>query len=164
MSEIRTAFFGLGSNLGDRENNLELAIKGLQANLGMIFSISSIYETESWGLKEQPDYLNQVVAFRTYKSARQLLNEILILEKKMGRVRDVKWGPRKIDIDLLFLDDLCINEPGLRVPHPHIQDRKFVLAPLDEIATDFIHPELNVDIETLLENCKDEQEVKKCVA
>ena len=160
MGDIRSVYLGLGSNLGDRNKNLARARQGLQANFGPPLATSSIYETAAWGNEDQPGFLNQIIAFRTYKSPGEILNRILILEKKMGRIRDQRWGPRLIDIDLLFCGALIFKEPGLTVPHPEIANRKFVLEPMVEIAADFMHPVLNLDMSTLLEKCQDHQKVQ----
>jgi len=161
MAVIRTVYFGLGSNLGDRSTALNLALKALSANFGKPIARSSIYQTAAWGLTDQPDFFNQVVAFRTGKSPSVILERILIIEKKLGRIRRTKWGPRTIDIDILFYGNIKVNSPGLDIPHPRIEERRFVLAPLVEIAADFIHPSNGKNLQELLDNCTDEQKVKQ---
>ena len=155
------AYLLIGGNVGDRMGRLRLARKLLEAELGCICAVSSIYETAAWGKTDQPDFLNQALLIETELSAINLMNAILDLELRMGRVRDDKYGPRTIDIDILFYNSDVINMHGLQIPHPEIQNRKFVLFPLLEIAPQFVHSKLNKDIETLLEECTDPLDVKK---
>lgn len=123
------AYFGLGSNLGDREGHLRLAVAGLPNVVG----VSPVYESAPAGGPPQPDYLNAVVAVDTKLSPRQLLDCAQLLESKAGRVRTERWGPRTLDVDLLLIDDLVVDEPDLQVPHPRIGERAFVLAPLADL-------------------------------
>ncbi len=160
MAVMRTVYFGLGSNLGDRKGSLATAVDALSAQFGTPSAKSAIYQTAAWGLTEQPDFFNQVVAFQTGKSASVILERILGVEKKMGRIRKTKWGPRTIDIDILFYGNLRITKPNLDIPHPRIADRRFVLIPLVEIAGQFIHPDYDKNLQELLDHCKDEQNVK----
>ncbi len=148
-------YLGLGSNLGDCAANLSLASEKIK-HLGRIVKKSSIYETEPWGFKEQPAFLNQVLQIRTTLEAGELLTNIKIIEKDMGRIKTIKNGPRIIDIDILFFDDLILKTDLLTIPHQHILHRAFVLVPLNEIAPKFIHPLENKTIHELLEgvNCK----------
>ena len=139
-------FLLLGSNLGYRQLFLANAAEAIEREVGSIVKQSSVYETQSWGKTDLPDYLNQVLVVRTDLSARDVLLRILAIEKSMGRERTEKWGSRTIDIDILFYADDIINEPDLIVPHPYLHQRKFVLEPLAEIAPQHMHPVLNKSI------------------
>jgi len=150
----------LGSNLSDREKNLSDGRDSIQ-HIGSLLTVSSIYQTEAWGHREQPDFLNQVVQIDFKKSPRELLGNILTIETKMGRVRTEKWGPRLIDIDILFWEDLIINEPDLTIPHPQLHLRRFTLLPLVEIAPALIHPVLHKSCTQLLVECPDGSAVNR---
>jgi 2-amino-4-hydroxy-6-hydroxymethyldihydropteridine diphosphokinase len=152
-------FLGLGSNLGNREENLQFAQKHINDELGRIVSESSIYETAAWGITEQNSFLNQVIEIETSFSAKKVLKLILEIEIKMGRVREIKWGERSIDIDILYYNNEIISTENLEIPHPFIQERKFVLVPLCEIANTFVHPKLKTSNLDLLKNCQDSGEV-----
>jgi 2-amino-4-hydroxy-6-hydroxymethyldihydropteridine diphosphokinase len=154
-------FLLLGSNLGDRKAYLQKAIGLIEAGLGVVSQKSSIYETEAWGKTDEPNYLNQVVHVNTEFPVRQVLEKVLQIETRMGRVREEKWGSRIIDIDILFYGPDIINEPGLIVPHPELHNRKFTLEPLNEIATDLQHPVLKKSIFQLKNELKDNLIVKK---
>jgi 2-amino-4-hydroxy-6-hydroxymethyldihydropteridine diphosphokinase len=132
-----TAFFGLGSNLGDRAENIKEALRRLDEIPGIeIEKTSSMYETEPVGLVEQPDFINAVAEGKTSLSPEDLLKAVMQVEKGMGRVRTLRWGPRIIDIDILIYDDVSVNTPELVIPHPRMQERAFVMIPLCEIAPD----------------------------
>jgi 2-amino-4-hydroxy-6-hydroxymethyldihydropteridine diphosphokinase len=150
----------LGGNLGDRKQNLEDALRLIEENAGKILSLSRIYETEPWGFSDQPAFYNQAVLIETHLKPEILLNNILEIEKQLGRIRYVKWHERLIDIDIVFYEDEIIDLPGLKIPHPHLQERKFALAPLTDIAADFAHPVLNKTVKRLMEECDDELDVK----
>ena len=154
-------FLLLGSNLGDRIQLLQQAINCIEAEIAPVVKQSAVYETQSWGKTDSPDYLNQVVLIQTELSAQIVLQKILNIEWKIGRVREEKWGPRLIDIDILFYGDALIDEPELQVPHPELHKRRFTLAPLAEIAPDFIHPTLNKNILQLKNELNDNLIVKK---
>lgn len=149
-----------GGNLGDRLANLHNAFKLIDELAGTVVKKSSIYETAAWGLTDQPSFLNQVLLCTTHLTAGQILQTILLIEEKMGRKRLEKMGPRIIDIDILFYNDEIIDLPGLKVPHPEIARRRFVLEPLHEIAPDYIHPVFKRSIADLLHACTDALEVK----
>jgi 2-amino-4-hydroxy-6-hydroxymethyldihydropteridine diphosphokinase len=134
LSEGTRAYLGLGSNIGDRLANLTKAVELLKARTGLRISrISNIYETAPVGLLDQPWFLNAVVECYTSLTARELLETCLDVERRMGRVRRIKWGPRIIDIDLLLYGDENFSEEGLEVPHPRMIERLFVLIPLEEL-------------------------------
>ncbi|MDZ7936049.1 MAG: 2-amino-4-hydroxy-6-hydroxymethyldihydropteridine diphosphokinase [Emticicia sp.] len=154
-------FFGLGSNLGNREENLLIAQKLINERVGKIRSKSSIYETAAWGITEQNAFLNQVIEVESCFSSSAVLHLVLKIEKDMGRIREIKWGERSIDIDILYYNNEIILTENLVIPHPFIRDRKFVLVPLCEIAQDFIHPKLQQTNLELLEKCQDSGEIKQ---
>jgi len=155
MKEFTTIYIGLGTNLDNRSSNLNTCRLFLEASVGTIKAQSSIYETKAWGVQGQPDFLNQVVAIATSLKPQQVLHTILAIEEAMGRVRERKWYTRLIDIDLLLYGSEIIKEANLIVPHPYIQDRNFVLAPLAEIAGKTIHPIWKKSIKELEEACLD---------
>ena len=146
----------LGSNLGDRRENLRRAIQDITEKVGKISQQSAIYQTEAWGETEQPDFFNQSILAVTTLPPHEVLTTILEIEKDIGRKREKKWGPRLIDIDLLFYDAVIIETPTLTVPHPQIPFRNFVLIPTMEIFGDFIHPVFNLSVEELYLRCRDE--------
>ena len=153
-------FIALGTNLGDRIQNVRKAVLAIEANLGEIIKQSSLYETKPWGKSDQPDFLNQVILVITDKIPQECLNALSSIERQFGRNRDVKWGARIIDLDLLYVNDQIINTEKLILPHPGIPQRRFVLVPMAEIAPDFIHPQLLKKQKQLLEECADTLEVK----
>jgi 2-amino-4-hydroxy-6-hydroxymethyldihydropteridine diphosphokinase len=151
----------LGGNLGDRQANLVAARNGIAAFCGKVVAVSELYETEAWGLKEQAPFLNQALAVDTPLSAEALLDMVLTIEASLGRVRDEKYGPRTIDIDLLFYDDAVISLPQLSIPHPHLHQRRFALVCLNDIAPQLIHPVLSKSVTQLLADCPDDSAVYK---
>ncbi len=155
-------YLSLGSNLGDRRKFLFEATQEIENLIGKITLKSSIYETEAWGKKDQGDFLNMVIALESDLSPSVILDNILAIEKQLGRKRIIKWGERCIDIDILFIDKQIIAlAPRLVVPHPMLIFRKFVLVPLQEIVPDFIHPQLNKNISEILQELEDESLVEK---
>src|SRR3982750_3429784 len=154
-------FLLLGSNLGDRKLYLEEAIQHISEEVAPVVKRSAVYETQSWGKTDSPDYLNQVVLVQTELSAQTILQKILNIEWKIGRIREEKWGPRIIDIDILFYGDALIDEPELKVPHPELHKRRFTLDPLAEIAPNLIHPVLHKNILQLKDELTDSLIVKK---
>jgi len=158
---MQRVFLLLGSNLGDRYMFLSDAIKHIENDVAPVLEFSSIYETQSWGKTDAPDYLNQVLFLKTDFSARQILEKILNIEIDLGRLREEKWGARCIDIDILFYGEDIINEVDLKIPHPELHKRRFTLEPLAEIAPGFIHPVLQKNILTLKSELKDDLIVKK---
>jgi 2-amino-4-hydroxy-6-hydroxymethyldihydropteridine diphosphokinase len=138
---VSRVFIGLGSNLGDREFLIRRAVEGLRTvPRTQVTQVSSLYDTDPVGDVEQPAYLNAVVALETDLAPRELLWQLLLIEKRMGRVRAQRWGPRSIDLDLLFHGREVVDEPDLQVPHPEAHRRAFVLVPLAELDPAFLHP------------------------
>ena len=156
-----TAYLSIGSNLGERQENLANAIKQIEANCGNIIKASAIYETAAWGNAEQPSFLNQCLVVKTDLSAKKLIKQLLHIERLMGRERKEKMGPRLIDLDIILMDEEVVFSEFLTLPHPHLQDRKFVLLPLAEIAPKAFHPIFNKTVEQLLIECSDVLDVKK---
>lgn len=158
---MNKAYLLTGGNMGDRQEILLEAIEHINQHCGLITNSSSLYETAAWGNTEQPAFLNQALEIETELTARQLMRRILKVEKLMGRVRKEKYGPRLIDIDILLYAGEIHNYKLLKLPHPEMQNRKFALLPLAEIAPDSVHPVLQKTIVELLKNCKDKLDVKK---
>ena len=158
---MNTLYVLVGGNMGDRGVNLESALSWLKKEIGDVIGSSLIYETEAWGKNDQPDFYNQVHIMNTKLSAEEVMKNILDIEEKMGRVRTIKNAARIIDIDILFFNKEIINQPGLKIPHPEIANRRFVLVPLDELSPGFFHPILHKSIQELLSTCKDMLEVKQ---
>ena len=150
----------LGSNEGKPEKNLENARLAVSRHCGEILKVSGIYETEAWGIKEQANFLNQAIAIRTSMESETLLFTLKAIERELGRVETQKWGPRVIDIDILFYGNEVVESPDLKIPHPYIQDRRFTLIPMNELAPDLIHPIIGKSIHDLLLECKDTSDVK----
>jgi 2-amino-4-hydroxy-6-hydroxymethyldihydropteridine diphosphokinase len=151
-------FLGLGSNIGDRAKCLKDAIKLIDLP---IVAESAIYETEPVDYLNQPWFLNQVLQCETSFHPLKLLKECQRVETELGRIREISKGPRAIDIDLLFYNQEILSTQELTIPHPAIPQRRFVLIPLNEIAPDFVHPQLKLTIRELLERCPDRSEVKR---
>jgi len=151
----------LGSNMGNSRQQLSIAQKHIEKNIGTITRCSSLYQTAAWGKTDQPDFLNQVIIVETELSAADCMQTILSIEKKMGRLRTIKNAPRIIDIDILLFNKDIIESPILSVPHPQLQNRRFVLIPLNELSPNLIHPILKKTIHQLLRVCPDKLAVKK---
>jgi len=157
---MNSTYLLIGGNLGNRIENLAMARSLIEKELGKIIKVSSIYETAAWGITEQPDFLNQVLLIKTKFSPEKMMQLILSIENKMGRVRTQKNASRIIDIDILFFNDEIISNENLTIPHPEIQNRKFALIPLNEIASDLVHPVFKQSIKNLLSTSKDKLQVK----
>ncbi len=147
----RDVYIGLGSNMGFKRRNIETAIDNIENIPGVdLVKKSSLYETDPWGKTDQDKFLNQVIMIETALGADELLDYLLEIEIKMGRQRLEKWGPRVIDLDILLYGNQVIQTDRLRVPHPHMRERLFVLIPLQEIGTDLRFPEDGITIEEVL--------------
>jgi 2-amino-4-hydroxy-6-hydroxymethyldihydropteridine diphosphokinase len=146
-----TVYIGIGSNLDNREENCKKAIKLLLENGIQVVKISSMIETEPWGIKEQPKFINIAVMIETGLEPKELLDLLKKIETEMGRLPNIRWGPRIIDLDILLYGSLVLNTPELKIPHPGISERIFVLKPLAEIAPNILHPVLKKSIKTLLD-------------
>lgn len=160
-SIMNTAYLLIGGNLGRKKENILKAQELITAYAGIIRRKSAIYETAAWGKTDQPAFLNQVLEICTSLNARQLIRKILKMEKLMGRERKEKMAPRIIDIDILFYNEEINNLRFLTTPHPEIQNRRFALVPLAELAPDYIHPVLKKKVSQLLQECTDQLDVKK---
>ena len=158
MNEV---YLLIGGNMGDRMMYLTKAKKEIEKQCGQIVQQSSVYETAAWGMEEQAAFLNLALEIETQLSPQQLLKTILTIEENLGRKRNIKYGPRLIDIDILLFGDAIIDVHGLKVPHPQMQHRRFVLEPLNEIAPEKIHPVLQKTIAQLLSACTDPLTVNK---
>jgi 2-amino-4-hydroxy-6-hydroxymethyldihydropteridine diphosphokinase len=156
---MSTAYLLLGTNLGDKEQNLSNAVRSLK-KLGRVKKLSPIYETEPWGFADERNFFNMDLSLETRLNPFELLAEILRIEISIGRTRQEKqWVAREIDIDIIFYDDIVIDEENLVIPHPHLKNRKFALVPLNEIAPSLIHPLYRKTLKQLLSECPDESEV-----
>jgi 2-amino-4-hydroxy-6-hydroxymethyldihydropteridine diphosphokinase len=158
---MNNVYLLIGGNMGERMANLAAARNRINIDCGRITASSSIYETEAWGYKEQPAFLNQALAIETSLEAEKLLEEILKIELALGRKRKIPLGPRIIDIDIIYFNDEIINSSNLTIPHPSMAQRKFVLMPLTEIAPAYFHPILLKTNEVLLKECGDSSVVYK---
>lgn len=153
-------YFLLGSNVGAREDYLLKALAALgKLSIDSSLNSSHVYETAAWGLEVQAPFLNMAVALDTLLLPEQILTEIRSIEARFGRQRDVLWGPRTLDVDVLLFGKKIIRTPELHVPHPRLPERRFALAPLAEIAPALVHPELEKTIAELLRECPDPLEV-----
>jgi len=142
-------WLSLGTNVGDREQNLERALLALPG-VGVVTAVSPVYETKAWGMAGQPDFLNMCAAATTNLTPRPLLTALKIIERELGREPGLHWGPRLIDIDILFYNDLVYQDDQLTIPHPLLASRAFVLVPLADIAPELVHPNTNQTIHELL--------------
>jgi 2-amino-4-hydroxy-6-hydroxymethyldihydropteridine diphosphokinase len=155
----------LGGNVGNRENYLRNAKEMIQFKIGDIINQSMIYETEPWGFHAEQNFLNQVIEVKTEESAESTLLKLTEFEKLLGRKKiSAKYESRNIDLDILFFNNDIIDLEDLQIPHPRLHQRKFTLIPLNEIASEKIHPVLNIPIKTILKDCKDTSNVRLCKA
>ena len=150
-----------GSNLGNSKAQLTKARQHIEKLIGPVTRQSSLYATAAWGNTKQPDFLNQVIIVETELTAIQTMQTILKIEKKMGRIRTIKNAPRIIDIDILFFNKEIIDQKDLIIPHPQIQNRRFVLVPLNQLSPNLKHPVLKKTVHQLLIHCPDNLNVKK---
>ncbi len=157
MNEV---YLLLGSNEGDRIAWLQHAVADIKNTVGEVTKQSALYQTAAWGLEEQPDFLNMALCVHTGQSSSAVLESIRSIELAHGRQRTVKWGQRTLDIDILLYNDEVTDIPELTIPHPRMAERRFVLAPLCEIAPKKVHPVIGKTIQQLLDECPDKLEVK----
>lgn len=158
---MNNAYLLTGGNMGNRKKNLARAYALINEYCGTVVKSSSLYETAAWGKEDQPAFLNQALELNTALSPQKLLKELLQIEKEIGRVRKEKYGPRVIDIDILLFNTEIIDEQGLEIPHPELENRRFALYPLSEIAGKIVHPVLKKNITELLKICPDKLRAKK---
>jgi len=153
---MEKAYLGLGTNMGQREEILEKAVRIISLNSAIeILNISGVYETEPYGFKDQPDFLNLVLEVETSLTPQRLLIVAKSIEEQMGRRPRRRWGPREIDVDILAYENSVAREGFLHVPHKELSSRRFVLVPFAEIAPSFILPDRNKSIQELLTQCPD---------
>ena len=158
---MNVVYLQLGSNIGDRDQQLESAIFEIKEKVGDIVKTSKVYESSPWRVDGQSNYLNQVIEVKTEIDAENVLNIVLEIENNLGRKRIEKWGERLIDIDIIFYNNEIIETVNLCVPHKHMHERKFVLTPLNEIASDYLHPKYNKKVADLLVECNDIESVEE---
>ncbi|TCP17767.1 2-amino-4-hydroxy-6-hydroxymethyldihydropteridine diphosphokinase [Scopulibacillus darangshiensis] len=159
--ELRTAYIGMGSNVGDRDQYLKKALEKIEQTNGiMVRSCSSIYETVPYGPVKQNDFLNMVANVQTVMSPDELLQTLQAIERSLDRKREIHWGPRTIDLDILLYDHENIVMEHLKIPHPEISKRLFVVKPLKEIYPELIMPDTSQSLKTIYERLKDEEGVR----
>ncbi|ACQ52905.1 2-amino-4-hydroxy-6-hydroxymethyldihydropteridine diphosphokinase [Clostridium botulinum] len=151
---MHTAYVAFGSNIGEKENYIRKALEKIEERKMKIIKVSPIYETEPYGVLDQDSFLNGVVKIETNLTPEDLIGELLNIEKQLDRVRERRWGPRTIDLDIIFYDNLIINEKDLVIPHKDMENREFVLKPLCDIDENFIHPVLKKSVRELYDRLK----------
>jgi 2-amino-4-hydroxy-6-hydroxymethyldihydropteridine diphosphokinase len=151
MTLVHIVYLALGTNLGDRVENLRAAVRALPPML-QVTALSPVYETPPWGYADQPAFLNMALAGETESDPLRLIVFLKDLEVELGREKTFRNGPRLIDLDILFFDDLLVDEPGLVIPHPRLHERAFVLVPLNDITSDLIHPVLGRTLRDLVKD------------
>lgn len=151
MNRVYIAF---GSNIGDRYAAIEEAFRLIEVNHMKIIKKSEVYETEPYGYKDQPSFINGALLAETELNCREVLERLLKIEAELGRVRLIRWGPRIIDLDIIFFNDEIYDEEDLKVPHPDMQNRDFVLKPLKDICPDYVHPLLKKSVAQMLYELK----------
>lgn len=155
MNMNHTLYLSLGTNMGDRAANLKQALTSLPPQM-TVKKKSKVYETPPWGFTDQEPFLNQAVMVTTYLEPEPLLKHLKRLEVALGRQATFRYGPRLIDLDILFYDDLVLETPSLTIPHPHVHDRGFVLLPMMDIAPDLVHPGMQKSIREMIALCNTE--------
>ncbi len=158
---MKGIFLLLGSNIGDRLIVLGKAGDMITQEIGIVVRRSSVYVSEAWGIRNQPNFLNQVLEVESGLEPMAVLEKAQLIENRLGRRRKIKWGERIIDIDILYFGDLVVTSKRLTIPHPYISSRRFTLTPLCEIAPSLIHPVLKKDQCTLLLECTDDLSVAR---
>lgn len=153
-SESVRVIIALGSNIGDRGTYISKAQEKISKRVGKIIKASKLIETEAYGYTQQDDFLNMVIEVETKLSPMNLLKELMCIEKELGRVRTIHWGPRTLDLDIIYYGQEVIDEEDLKIPHPELYNRDFVLGPLEEIEPDLIDPVKNKSVRVLLEELK----------
>ncbi len=161
MEYFNKAYLLTGGNVGNKFFYLEQAVTLVQKQCGKVTARSSIYETAPWGNTRQASFLNQALELHTRYEAKDLMLQLLSIEEKMGRIREEKYGPRIIDIDMLLFNEEVCNSTALTIPHKELQNRRFALQPLSEIAPLLVHPVLRKPVQQLLAECRDHSEVRK---
>ncbi len=151
---MHTAYVAFGSNIGEKESYIKRALEKIEKRGMKIIKVSPIYETEPYGVLDQDSFLNGVVKIETNLTPENLIEVLLDIEKQLDRVRERRWGPRTIDLDIIFYDDLIINEKDLVIPHKDMENREFVLKPLCNIDENFIHPVLKKSVKQLYDELK----------
>lgn len=159
---LHTIFLGLGANVGDKKANIKKAVELLKGKITNII-VAPIYETKPWGFKEQDNFLNTAIKGNTYLSPLELFKFVKDVEKKVGRVERFKWGPREIDIDILFYDNLVYKDSDLNIPHPYLHERDFVLKPLMDLDPDFVHPVLKKAISKLYKSLRGNSSIVRTI-
>ena len=158
---MNTVYLQLGSNIGERDQLISKAVDTIHERIGSVNVRSQVYESTPWRVDGQANYLNQIIEVKTLFSAKETLALILKIETELGRVRLEKWGERLIDIDIIFFNNDIIETSILCIPHKHMHERNFVLAPLSEIAPNFIHPKYNKTVMELFNESKDTEKIVK---
>lgn len=158
---MSAAFILTGGNTGDRLQYIDAAAEAIKNRCGRIVKKSFVYETAAWGIKEQDKFLNQALKVSTLLSPFELLDHLLQIEQEMGRIREKKYGPRSIDIDILLFNDVVIDTRNLKIPHPELPNRRFALQCLYQIAPNEVHPVFKKTIAQMLRECTDPLAVDK---
>ena len=154
---VHTAYIAFGSNMGNRKKTILAAMEKMREKGMNFLKISTFYETKPYGVTEQDDFMNCVAQIETELNPMSLLDTLLNIERSLGRTREKRWGPRTIDLDIIFYDKKIVNFADLIIPHPDMQNRLFVLEPLSEIAPDYVHPSLHKSVNEMLKALKEKE-------